>query len=52
MWSRSNRQYVWFCDSLRIHRELYGLHQTFKWLHLTVALHSYLVYMSVDGLKN
>ncbi|XP_043230950.1 uncharacterized protein LOC122386132 [Amphibalanus amphitrite] len=36
----------------RIHRELYGLHQTFKWLHLTVALHSYLVYMSFDGLHH
>jgi len=52
MWSRSYQQNPWFCDSLRIHRELTGLHQTFKWLHLTVALHSYLVYMSFDGLKH
>lgn len=41
-----------FVDCLKIRVRACQLHHTFKWLHLTVDLHSYLIQLAISDMKN
>lgn len=40
-----------FVDCLKIRVRACQLHHTFKWLHLTVDLHSYLIQLAISDMK-